>query len=146
MKGTSFLVLTILLFQLPAYSQHYVPPERSATPDSRIQVGNPRTQQTTRVYWHRNKVDMGYIERNETRTEVVICTNTGDAPLRIQAVKFRCEGLQVTFPESDILPGQQGKITVTLTPSTKGELPCYLTVISNSRSYADIICLSGIRY
>jgi len=146
MKGIIFLVLLILLVQLPAYSQHYMPPGRSVTPDSHNQGGDSRTQQTTRVYWHRNKVDMGYIDRNETRSEEVIFTNTGEAPLRIQTVKFRCEGLQVSFPESPILPGQQGKIIVTLTPGTSEELPCYLTVISNSRSYADVLSLSGIRY
>jgi hypothetical protein len=146
MKGTIFLVLLALLFPLPTFSQHFISPRESFPTEAPHLRRSLNTNQTTRVLWHRNKVDMGYLRVGETRSETIQFSNSGNAPLDIIVINSTCPELKSTYPEDPILPGQKSEITLSVTAQSRRALTCFITVRSNSRSFADILTMIGIPY
>jgi hypothetical protein len=142
MKSLLILSVTFLLFQLPLLSQR-MNASHSPTP---LAYGEDIDPQTTRILWHRTKIDMGYVPIKDHHTAYLKFTNAGEHPLLISEVKPTCEAIQVMLPQRAIAPGEEATLTITYETNQPGNFSCYLTIISNSVSYADVISLSGIGY
>lgn len=55
---------------------------------------------------------MGKITEGDTLLMVYSFTNIGDVPLIISNYEVACSCTEVTFPKEPILPGKEGKISV----------------------------------
>ena len=136
------LVLLCLPLQLPLLS-HPLPHDLSTVSP----LWHFSDSANTRILWHRTKVDLGYVPLETERTETIRFTNAGDDPLRISEVKLACECItQVTYPRGALAPGEEGELIISIQVQNEGPFSCYLTILSNSLSYADVLNAVGIGY
>lgn len=145
-RSAIFVLCYLLFLQLPCYAQS--PAFSISVAASEVAVEQDHVPLTTRILWHRTKVDLGYVPLNEARQETFTFTNTGSVPLQITDVTFtQGQGnVKAFFPAHTLQPGEQGELRLLIRVERAGSLNCFLTVTSNSRSYADVLYITGIGY
>lgn len=88
--------------------------------------------QQAEISFETDNIDYGEIVKNSDGARTFIFTNTGDAPLVIENVRSSCGCTVPKRPESPIMPGEKGEITVRYDTARLGPFRKTITVSSNA--------------
>lgn len=80
------------------------------------------------------EINYGTIEKAANGVRIFEFTNTGDAPLVINAAKGSCGCTVPTYPKEPIMPGEKGEIKVKYDTKRVGPFQKYVTLTTNAKN------------
>ncbi len=95
------------------------------------------------VEWKRMEADLGEIAQGKPVSVEFELKNTGEAPLIISSVQASCGCTATNYSKTPVLPGESTKITATYSAAAKGAFKKTVTVITNAKTTAETLTLSG---
>jgi len=89
------------------------------------------------IFTDQTSLDLGYCETGKSAEKTLILRNTGSAILTINEMSLSgANANQFSFTNcTSIMPGESCPVTVTMSPTTEGDVTATLTIKSNSSSY-----------
>ena len=95
------------------------------------------------IEWSFTEYDFGKIEKNKPATIDFTFKNPGMVPLIIQDVKTSCGCTVPDYPKQPIIPGTQGKITVTYDAKESGYFSKTITITANTEQVTYLLYIKG---
>lgn len=88
--------------------------------------------------------DFGQIKQGTPVTYDFVFKNTGKAPLFLSQPRSSCGCTVPSYPKEPIMPGQNGKISITFDAEKAGEFSKQVTIISNAENSPETIVIKGV--
>ena len=98
---------------------------------------------TPRIEFQETTHDFGTLDRGAPTEHTFTFTNTGQSPLRIEAVKAACGCTATESSKQEIAPGEKGFVTATYNAAKPGYFTKTVSVSSNAAEPVIVLTLRG---